>query len=414
MLLRGLIFGLILSSCASSDKSKGEPPASPSPTKQQTAEATCELSGKVWEADKCITPQEQCSAYRGVFEHGNCIADLKEEAKFRVAYKYLKSQNSLAPFSSHHPHPIFERGLLSKGTRVCLLGDTGNGSLAQRKIASLLPKNCDQVRHLGDIIYYMGIQDMHDEKFKERFLDVYQDLGVPMFITIGNHDYYKNPDIWLEVSKEYPTKFIFPNNYYLDIYAPEGTKGLCFLSLDSTPIHDLKYGDDINKIRNAPRVKEQFEWVRSLKPLLNERCNYVMSFFHHPYLSVGEGRGDTDSEFFVKEFMEGLVFPTVDFMVTGHDHFLAWYPRLQKKEMDKEHYIEIPELISGSGGMLQVKHQMSGRKFSHEFRETGFVQMTLQTDSNDENPAARFTFFRFDGQVLYQFDKVLKRVPKNL
>lgn len=167
--------------------------------------------------------------------------DLVDE---KVQSKYLKKQKerntSVVPFPIKTPQTYFERGILKAGTRVCLVGDTGNGSKRQKLISNIMAKSCDQIRHLGDIIYYIGVKDINDPRLKERFLDIYQNIRAPMYLTVGNHDYYLNPDVWLEVSKRFP-KYIFPNHYYMEFFSHQKSsgKGICFLSLDSTPFSGL-------------------------------------------------------------------------------------------------------------------------------------------------------------------------------
>lgn len=179
------------------------------------------------------------------------------EIKFKQAFNALYEPY---PQSEHPNGPdfIFNRGTKPEKYRICFIGDTGVGQGGQLKVAELIGSRdsrgnpvCDEVRHLGDIVYYVGLKDTKSGKepgmLERLFYRYFRPLQPDMYMVLGNHDYYLNPDVWLEISKaspqrlksptlpDPPHKYEFPNPYYLDVLAEPGAKGLCLLSLDTTP-----------------------------------------------------------------------------------------------------------------------------------------------------------------------------------
>ncbi len=319
--------------------------------------------------------------------------DLTAEKKASHNFDPILEENvNKKPFPITNSQTFFERGVLRKGHRVCFVGDTGNASKRQKLIALLMEKNCDQIRHLGDLIYYVGVKDMQDPLLKERFLDVYKDLSVPMYIALGNHDYYQNPDVWLTVSKQYPKKYIFPNHYYLEFFSLPGKRGLCFLTLDTTPINDAKSV-------NAPRVKAQLLWLDSISGLIKNRCTKTFSFSHHPFIPPQEGRDEKTNPMVKVEVYEKRLMKFVDMIVAGHDHYLAYYEKLPNS-LFKGQFHKISEIVSGTGGMLNVESPIANRDFGKVFRDTGFVQMTFSQSSDDPNLRGTIKFINHLGKEL--------------
>ena len=69
------------------------------------------------------------------------------------------------------------------------------------------------------------------------FLDPFKkvfDKRIPFFLTLGNHDYKKEPRSYIEIA-ESNSLIVYPNNYYLKNYGK-----LCIFALDTT-IFDKLY-----------------------------------------------------------------------------------------------------------------------------------------------------------------------------
>ena len=323
--------------------------------------------------------------------------DLTAEKKDSKNYKANHEINvNEKPFAIKNPQTFFERGILKNGYRICLVGDTGNASKRQKLIASLMNQNCDQIRNVGDLVYYIGVKDRRDPLLAQRFLDIYKDMNVPMYITLGNHEYYTNPDVWLEVANEFPQKYILPNNYYMEFFSLPSKKGLCFISLDTTPFNDASS-------INVPRVSAQIKWLDTLPNLVRNRCSKTFSFTHHPFIPAAAGRDEKSSDILKNELYEKRLLNYVDMVVAGHDHFLAHYSKLpNSKKGGKFH--NISEIITGTGGMLNMETPIEPRSYGQVFRETGFIQMTLNGSSDSPHMKGTFRFINHLGKEIYRFE----------
>ncbi len=326
--------------------------------------------------------------------------DLSQEKKDSKLFKSIQEKNvNEKPFPIKNPQTFFERGVLKAGTRVCLMGDPGNGSKRQMLIGKLMQRECDQIRLLGDIIYYVGAKDRNDPLLASRFLNVYKDLTTPMYIILGNHDYGQNPDIYLDVAKEFPKKYIFPNNYYMEFFSNPKNKGMCFISLDTTPIANVNPAIGLK----APRVKAQMAWLDSIQNLIKNRCSFTFSFTHHPFVNVSKGRDEGVTDMVRIELYEKRLLKYVNMVVTGHDHFLGYHSKLPKSGFPGQFH-NIPQILSGSGGMLAIDKEMEIPPYSKAFKETGFVQMTLLQNSDNPKFAARFRYINHLGAQLLDFN----------
>ena len=131
-----------------------------------------------------------------------------------------------------------EESKASQDSTFCFVGDTGNVTEVQKEVAEALAKSdCSVIWHTGDIIYPDGISSEGDPRFFTNFLDPFKkvfDKGIPFFLTLGNHDYKKEPRSYLEIAKSNPL-IVYPNNYYLKNYGR-----LCIFALDTT-IFDKLY-----------------------------------------------------------------------------------------------------------------------------------------------------------------------------
>ena len=78
------------------------------------------------------------------------------------------------------------------------VGDTGSGNSDQTAVSKsmerLISKNPIQtVIIVGDNIYPDGCSDIHDTQFNTKFRDIYQNIDLPFYLCLGNHDYHSNP-----------------------------------------------------------------------------------------------------------------------------------------------------------------------------------------------------------------------------
>src|SRR6185436_3635827 len=119
------------------------------------------------------------------------------ELKFKLAFNALYEPY---PRNEHPKGPdfVFNRGAKPDKYRICFVGDTGDGRGGQLKVAELLGSLdgqgkpvCDEVRHLGDVIYYVGLKDLRSGKepgmLQRYFYQYYRTLQPDMYFVLGNH-----------------------------------------------------------------------------------------------------------------------------------------------------------------------------------------------------------------------------------
>lgn len=268
---------------------------------------------------------------------------------------------------------IIKHEELSASSKICIIGDAGTGESSQYDVAKMLEdENCDHIRYVGDVIYQFGITSSLDPQFKSKFYNPYKNLleakpVVPFYMALGNHDYYGNPNSWIDLAKKYPDSIIYPKSYYAESWGD-----ICFITFDTNT-----------------GFEEQIKWLDSIKKLLDTSCKLSLAFGHHPYLSVGE-HGDATSK--VKIFLESTVVGKMDIYFAGHDHNLS----------DEGEVKGTTFIVSGAGAKLRPLEKKP-RVFA--VSELGYV--TLEVTRNELNvPIADYKFVTLnqDGkaEVVYQ------------
>jgi predicted phosphodiesterase len=197
-----------------------------------------------------------------------------------------------------NPGQVTAHEKLTENYKVCVIGDSGKKSKGQRLVADVLKEEgCSQVRHTGDIIYSSGLNNADAPEFNNRFYDYYKPLlddDIKFYMSMGNHDYKKKPEAWLELAKRHKS-IIFPSMYYMDIY-----DDICFVTIDTNS-----------------RFFEQNSWRKDLKKNYGDTCKLTMAFGHHPLYSSGK-HGNAILQF--KVFLKSMIAGKVDAYFAGHEH----------------------------------------------------------------------------------------------
>ena len=142
----------------------------------------------------------------------------------------------------------------SESVRFVAFGDAGTGSERQIAVGNAMAevcqvRGCDFALELGDNFYLSGVQSVDDEQFESKFEIPYENLQVPVYVTLGNHDNSQGPGEGSDNSRgdyqvEYhylagrtSDKFRMPARYY-SFSAPADSKTplVEFFSLDSNPL----------------------------------------------------------------------------------------------------------------------------------------------------------------------------------
>lgn len=215
---------------------------------------------------------------------------------------------------------VIEGEKLEDDYKICFIGDTGTGKKEQFLVADVLEKeSCSQIRLLGDVIYEKGIDSVNDSELEEKFLKPYKNIleNTPIYIVLGNHDYKKKPQAWIDVSKKIKNVHM-PAQFYADIY-----EDICILSIDA----------------NA-HFANQFLWMKKTRKKYFKKCKYVLTVGHTPYRSSGH-HGNAPG--YAKIFFKKMVLKHSTAYIAGHDHHLS----------DEGIYDEVHHFVSGAGGKLR-------------------------------------------------------------
>ncbi len=230
-------------------------------------------------------------------------------------------------------------------------GDSGTGEPSQFRVAAAMAAyckthTCSFAIHTGDIFYPTGVGATDDPRLKERFEVPYAPLGIPIWLSLGNHDYYPpaNPDAAVAYTQVSPSKaWRMPARYYTFV-----EHGIRFLALDTSR-------PDMAQERWARRVLAESR--RHGEP-------WVIAFGHHPRLSDSR-HGDADGV--LASFLDRVLCHRVDLLISGHDHALeVMKPRCG-----------VHQVVTGAGGagLYDIKPTENGTFLAHSF---GFLHVETE------------------------------------
>ena len=199
--------------------------------------------------------------------------------------------------------------------RFAVIGDSGTGGDAQRKVAEKLTAvhrsyPFEFTLMMGDNLYGGDGPGDYRRKFEEPYKALLG-AGIKFYAALGNHD---------DPSQRFFKPFNMGGERYYSFKAPKGSAR--FFALDSNYMSS-----------------EQLGWLE--KELAASDSHWKIAFFHHPLYSSGEKHG---SNTVLREQIEPLfVKHGVDVVFTGHEHF---YERTKPQQ-------GITYFISGSSAKLR-------------------------------------------------------------
>lgn len=211
-----------------------------------------------------------------------------------------------------------------------LIADTGSGESEQYKVATSMenlikryPK-ISSVIIAGDNIYPDGCDDIHDEQFNTKFRNIYQNIKLPFYLCLGNHDYHKNPRSQVDYTySQYndDKKWNMPSKWYTKNF-----HSCDFFFIDT----------NFEWLSESVIQKQLRDTVKSIKKS-NKKWKVLCG--HHTWRSVG-GHGNAEPRH--EKFMDDLLKSVkIDLYVCGHDHCKSLI-------MVGKH--KIPTLVIGTGG----------------------------------------------------------------
>ncbi|MCH8499780.1 MAG: metallophosphoesterase [Marinobacter sp.] len=239
--------------------------------------------------------------------------------------------------------------------RFMVIGDMGTGGLGQYQVGAAMAalaaeQGCDFVLGTGDNIYEDGVRSVEDRRFLEMFEYPYQNLDVPFYMCLGNHDCASTPFgggsdnkrgdhqvAYHYTRNRYSNKWQMPGRYYRQPLGElSATRPFMELfAVDSNPLTSFYPDLDPNfSWRNYGYPQQQ--WMR--QAVRQSKAHWKIAFSHVPYLSNGKHGNagnldpgmrwlftspDADGQRY-KAFMEDAFAHQVDLIFTGHDHSLQW------------------------------------------------------------------------------------------
>lgn len=196
--------------------------------------------------------------------------------------------------------------------KICIASDTGSGYDEQYIVADAIHKyhehhDLKAVLLLGDNIYEDGVESVDDEQFITKFELPYQQIDLPFFLLLGNHDYANlaDPSAFEDYAihqinrHNVSKKWNMPDRYYTVKF------GNCEFFMLDTNLENMTNDEIILQLkymrRKLKRSKKKFKFI----------CG------HHTWRSSGEHSTTTQFD----TFMKHLVLNTnIKAYFCGHDH----------------------------------------------------------------------------------------------
>jgi hypothetical protein len=172
---------------------------------------------------------------------------------------------------------------------------------------------------MGDNFYDGGVDGVEDDQFNTKFEMPYQNLDLPFYVVLGNHDYGETSAEFWKVDAQveytqYSSKWKMPAKYY-----------------DFSYEHAAFFGLDTNALMWG-FTSAQETWLRSA--MQSSSATWKFAFGHHPYISNGRHGNAGEYEGIpnipivsgddVEDFMEDHICGRVDVYLSGHDHNRQW------------------------------------------------------------------------------------------
>lgn len=234
--------------------------------------------------------------------------------------------------------------------RFMAIGDFGYPTDAIKKTAMAMQNHIDNgfeasfILALGDNFYPKGVDSVDDIRFKTQWEDtflIYENLRVPWYATLGNHDYDGNPYAQIEFtdhpSNPYGGLWKMPSNNYQfsrhlhcnsNLDSELGVVSVDFFCVDTNGVQKsvrLKY----------PSVKQNLHDYKPVlqKQLMESQAKWKIVFGHHPMYTKGILHGILGKCLKDDRYLDGnnvehdgygfentFSAAKVDAYITGHEH----------------------------------------------------------------------------------------------
>ena len=290
--------------------------------------------------------------------------------------------------------------------RFMALGDQGTGGFGQYQVGAAMAaiareQGSEFVLAAGDNIYEAGTKDPEDPRFLEQFEYPYQNLSIPFYLCLGNHDNGATPlgggsdnkrgnnqVTYHHSDTRFSNKWRMPERFYRQAFGrtSDGAPFLEIFVVDSNPLTSFYEDHDADFNWENYGYPQQL-WMK--EAVRDSRAHWKVVMTHVPYRSNGshgnagnldEGlrwlftSPDADGQRY-KDFMEECFADQVDLIISGHDHTLQWLK--PAPAMGPAHLI-----VTGAGGKTDTLDdpERNPSFFQHQ-EEHGFVWFELSRDT---------------------------------
>ncbi|MBV8846312.1 MAG: metallophosphoesterase [Bryobacterales bacterium] len=253
-----------------------------------------------------------------------------------------------------------------QGLHIVAFGDYGSGSSHQHDVAAAIAKRHAQSPFnmgitMGDNFYRCGVRNVEDPLWQSRWEDLYTPLGIPFFVSLGNHDYGHPPIICplqqasADAEVQYTMRsrsWRMPARYYTFAAGPAR-----FFNIDT-----------------EGWSQEQLHWLAKALAASKDEPGIVwrIVYGHHPIYTSGVHLNQRRIGELRRELVPLFKEYNVNLYIAGHDHDME---HLRSDGMDF--------LICGAAGaeLRRVRHQQKNSLFTDTVY--GFLDITIDQKKID-------------------------------
>jgi acid phosphatase len=221
----------------------------------------------------------------------------------------------------------------SSAVSFIAFGDWGDESDEQVDVADAIGRYCvdeacDFIVTLGDNFQDEGVTSTDDPLWQTIYRDVYGDLDIPFYATLGNHDVEGNVQAEIDYSDVDSSWHMDGEDYSFARPEDSGEPVIEFFIINA--------GDDEYQ-------QGEEAWLEDA--LAASSATWKILVMHKPILSNGDEHGDTSLE--NGERLIEDICGKIDLVLSGHDHIFSY---LVGKNQNFDVDCDVEQLVIGTGG----------------------------------------------------------------